>query len=293
MPEFAFLIPVFNDTEGLRITLQSIRENAPGFKVFVSDNGPCEANQHLINEYGCSIDILLNQNSSNLGRVGNWSYLLEMAESEKIDFVKFLFTGEEVLSEFQEKVQEMLNRNEAVACIVHDYEFNQNGKVSISRSGYNGYLNEKEVTIACLIDGGFLGSIVSNIYSVNHARGIRFDEKFIGKNDFDFALLLGNTSYATTDVLTRSNVANRKHFYKTQDYWIIAEHIFNWSYWLEAKKYLLTHKEYRLARQKILLAFITGNARYYSPWEWLLVIKTVIDPVLRNSIKHLLKRLFS
>jgi glycosyltransferase involved in cell wall biosynthesis len=293
MPKFAFLIPVFNDTKGLRVALQSIRENAPGFEVFVSDNGSCENNKKLIDEYAGSIKVHLNQNTSNLGRTGNWSCLLDIAESHKIEFVKFLFTGEEILPGFQEKIKEILSQNKTVACIVHDYEFNQGNKVSISRSGYNGYMSEKEVAKACLIEGGFLGSIISNIYSVNHSKGIRFDTKFIGKNDFDFELLLGNTSYATRDILTKSNISSRKHFYKTQDYWIVAEHIFNWSYWLEAKKHLLTNKEYILARKNILLTFIAGNASYYSPWEWIIVIKTIINPVLKNSIKYLLKRLFS
>ena len=49
-----------------------------------------EGNKKLIDEYAGSIKVHLNQNTSNLGRTGNWSCLLDIAESHKIEFVKFL-----------------------------------------------------------------------------------------------------------------------------------------------------------------------------------------------------------
>ena len=291
--KLVLLIPVYNDPTGLEITLKSIVMHGGSTPVIVSDNCSDLDLHSVIRKYDGVIDIVYIRTGSNLGRVGNWNYVLREAEKRNYRWVKFLFSGEELLDNFKKEVSDLLAEAAGASCIVHDYEFNQNDNISISRSGYNGFLSKEHVVKACLIDGGFMGSIVSNFYNTNYTTGKSFALEFHGKNDFDFMVALGNSAFASTRILTRSNIAMRQNFYKSQDYWLTVEYVYNWSYWLEKRKDLLSPKDYQSARNNITRTAIIELGKYCSPTQWVSFILratlTNITTYSRKLMKGLLR----
>ena len=287
--DFVFLIPVYNDAQGLKITLQSLAKHAPKYDIIISDNCSSINYEQILSEYDKLLCIKYIRTTRNLGRVGNWNFVLREAEKYHYVWVKFLFSGEEVLPNFEMSLARLLSDATGAACIVHDYEFNQNGNISISKSGYNGFMDIAEVSKACLIDGGFLGSIVSNIYSTTHTRGKNFSDYFHGKNDFDFSVVLGHSALASDEVITRSNIALRRNFHASNDYWLYLEYGYNWSHWLEKKRDLLSETEYRQARYNVISSTLALCVEHYSLLEWCKVLTMVAWRTLSKSAYNNLK----
>lgn len=258
-------IPVYNGQLGILKTVESCLLQTDPCKIIIVDNCSTDLTEKIIKDHyhkNQYVDYYRNEN--NLGRTGNWNRVLDIFEGYPHEYIKFLFCGDELKPSCIEEVNNVIKMYPKIGAIVFDYEFNNYEKISISKNNLDGYLSVEKVAKLNMIDGGFLGSIVSNVYGKIAIGTNRFSSLFIGKNDFDFSVLYNKDAYYIPKVLSRTNIDHRKTFKLSIDYWIQCEYIFNRSFWLEKYKNQFSESDYSLAKKRIFLDFIKANHEYFS-----------------------------
>ncbi len=224
------------------------------------------------------------KNSQNLGRVGNWNKLLEISSSQPEKFIKFVFDGEELFPNCIEECSKVTEEFPNLAALVFDYEFiNINGKVKVSPAVKDtvGFLKIEKVRSLNHVEGGFLGSIVANVYSKEAIGDIRFNETYVSKTDFDFEVLNNNFAYYLNRTLAKTYVKRRNTYFKTLDFWFESENVFLQSKWLEKQKEFLSNQEYLRARENIFLTFFERNRNNFS----LLIQLKLLFRILVNTMQ--------
>jgi glycosyltransferase involved in cell wall biosynthesis len=288
MSKILIAIPAFNAIENIDITLASCLSQTKSSKIIISDNSSTDGTyEHVVSKYHQYPNISIVKTPRNLGRTGNWNFLLEEFFRHKETFIKFLFTGEELMNNCIEECEKVIDQHPDVAAIAFEYFFRMGNSETISSEKLSGRLSPREVDRLNLVEGGFLGSIVSHVYSKEAIGKHRFNNNFVGKTDFDFAVLTGHPAYYIKMPLAISNVASRRTFYSALDYWFEAESAFNRSYWLEKEKSRLTKSEYNTARFKILADFVERNGSYYTFYEFISLLRIVYRILWQKCLKKI------
>lgn len=212
-PEIMVLIPRRNDFESTMISIESCIAQTVPTQVLVLDNeSEDDSLDELKKRYKTFENIEFRVNPRNYGRVGNWNAALEVADSYSARWIRFLFSGEELLPDCQAECQKAIGEYPGIGALVHEYIFNRHGRESVSGHDLKGYLDAEQVRYLNYIKGGFMGSIVANVYSMEAVGEIRFNENLVGKTEFDFSILSGRAAYYLPKVLSRSNIERRGTF---------------------------------------------------------------------------------
>jgi glycosyltransferase involved in cell wall biosynthesis len=286
-------IPTYNSVSSIDLTLKSCLEQTTIANIVISDNCSTDGTfEHLVKKYGHHSNIQIVQTSENVGRIGNWNHLLDEFQKYDETFIKFLFAGEELFPDCIKACEEVLEANRNVAAIAFEYLLNTGDSERISSEGLSGHLSSRTVDRLNLIHGGFLGSIVSNVYSKDAIGNLRFNPIFVGKTDFDFSVLMGRSAHYISRPLARSNIQHRKTFNSAWDYWFESESAFNRSYWLEKQRKSLTSREYECAKFQIFSDFVERNGSHYSFFEFVAIHRIVIR-IMKKKIFEKFKSKFS
>jgi len=249
-PKMAIAIPTRNALIETCISIESCLNQTVPVPIIVVDNYSTDGSfEKLFDLYAQNHAITFFRNSANLGRVGNWNRCLEIAQELGYTHVKFLFSGDEILPNCIEEHCSAVLANPTVAAGASHYEFVWNGKTSISNENLGGFISADEVRLLNIINGGFLGSIVSNVYSIEAIGSARFSKEFVGKTDFDFSVLDGADAYYIPKVLARSNISSRNTFQSALSYQYELEAAYNRATWIERSKSELTAEDYEQARE--------------------------------------------
>jgi glycosyltransferase involved in cell wall biosynthesis len=277
-------IPVYNAREEIDLTLESCLSQNQVARILVSDNSSTDGTfEYLLSRYGKNPIIRIIQTPSNLGRTGNWNFLLDQFTDYEESYIKFLFSGEELLANCIESCEEVIAQNADVAAIAFEYFLNTGDSERINSENLKGRIPAEEVDRLNLVFGGFLGSIVSNVYSKEAIGTKRFNDNFVGKTDFDFSILMGRPAFYINKPLARSNIEHRRTFNLAWDYWAESEGAFNRSYWIEKERERLSAQEYKLARFNVFADFVSRNGSHYSFMEVLEIFNIVLK-ILRTKI---------
>ena len=245
----------------------------------------------MLSKYSHYPNVSIIRSSTNIGRTGNWNLLLDEFLKYEETYIKFLFTGEELFKNCIECCEEVIDRNQDFAAIAFQYILNVGNSERINSENLSGTVTAQEVDRLNLIQGGFLGSIISNVYSKAAIGEKRFNTNYVGKTDFDFSVLSGRSAYYIDQPLARSNISHRQTFNSAWDYWIESEDAFNRSYWLEREKARLTQFEYKNARFKILADFVERNGSHYTFHEYVSILRIVLK-ILRVKFSEKVKTFY-
>jgi len=284
-------IPTVNALEATQVSIDSCLAQTRSTQCVVVDNASSDQSfQRLIDIYGDLDRVTLVRNSHDLGRVGNWNRCLDIAESNGHTFVRFLFSGDELLPKCIERCEEVLEEYPGVAALAHDYLFADHDRLRVSAMPLSGYLNPREVRALNLVQGGFLGSIVANVYSMSAVGKMRFNELFVGKVDFDFAVLDGQSGFYLPEVLARANIKSRRTFRKSLSLAIECEVSFNRSQWLERSVSSLSRDQYQMGRSQIYLDFVRRGARYQEVSVLLSAVWCITSSIFLRKPSAVLKK---
>jgi glycosyltransferase involved in cell wall biosynthesis len=285
-------IPAYNALESIDLTLTSCLNQSTPARILISDNSSTDGTyEHLLSNYSQYPNVSIIQTSSNIGRTGNWNFLLDEFLKYDETFIKFLFTGEELFKNCIECCDAVINLNDDIAAVAFQYVLNIGGSERVNSENLSGRINPEQVDRLNLIQGGFLGSVISNVYSKAAIGNNRFNPNYVGKTDFDFSVLSGRSAYYIDQPLAKSNISYRQTFHSAWDYWIESEGAFNRSYWLEREKSKLTHLEYKSARYKILADFVERNGSHYTFYEYSSILRIVLK-ILRLKFFEKIKTIF-
>lgn len=260
------MIPAYNCEKFISRTLDSCLAQTVQTEVWVVDNCSTDKTRDIVQTYHKKFPLIkLLVNKTNLGRVGNWNRCLELFEKSDFEFIKFVFSGDEILAQCIEKVEEAYKIDKNIGAVVFPYLFvRENGKVSrdTNRRG-NRLFSVKEIIDINLREGGLLGAIIADTYNKKFIRGMRFNELFMGKSDFDFAVLAKSKAYYIDQVLARYNVDAHRTLKASQDYFFQTEITYNRAYWLEKLKGNYSESEYKNIKEIVMHESIIGSANYF------------------------------
>ena len=204
------MIPVFNGEKFIRRTIDSCLNQTLQTEVWVVDNCSTDATQKIVKEYEEKSNFVkLIVNDKNYGRVGNWNRCLDLFMESKYEYIKYVFSGDEIFPECIKEGEKAFEIDQQIGAVAFPYEFvNMDGNSSISR--HDKYVNKlftsKEITFINLAEGMLLGAIICNIYSKHAIRKFRFDENAVSKAKFDIEVLEDKKAYYMDQTLARFNL---------------------------------------------------------------------------------------
>mgnify|MGYP001057669228 CR=1 FL=1 len=277
------MVPVYNADKFITKTLDSCLNQTLKTEIWVVDNCSTDNTQTIVKTYQKkNTRIKLFINDKNYGRVGNWNKCLDLFMKSKFQYIKYVFSGDEIFPECIEESEKVFNIDNEIGAIAFPYEFvNINGHKSISK--HTKYLNKlfsaKEITYINLAEGMLLGAIICNVYAKKAIKDFRFDENLISKAKFDIQVLEKFKAYYLDKTLARFNLNAHNTFDDANSLFVHME----FSY-IEAKEHnrisktnLFTKAENNKIEQRIIENSIKHQSKFME------------DITINNSIETLLK----
>lgn len=260
------VVPVYNGEGFIERTLDSAVAQTVKTAILVVDNRSIDKTQAIVRKYAQKYpQIKLVVNSKNYGRTGNWNRCLDLFEKSPYQYIKYLFAGDEIFPGFVQETEKVFTRHSDVGAIATPYIFRDlEGREhrDTSRHG-NRKFSLKETAWINLYEGGILGAIICDSYNKKFIQGYRFNELYVGKSDFDFAVLSRGKAYFLDKELSRFHLDAHRTFHKSLHYSLEMESAYNRSFWLEKQKNLFSDAEYEQIKEKILIDSAVNNVPYF------------------------------
>ena len=286
--EIVSLIPCYDNVDSIERTIASCLMQTPNPTVFVIDNGSSDGTRELLVErYSNDERISLYFNDSNLGRVGNWNRAIELAFEKGFSFIHFVFPGEELAINCHKEVLNAIEEFPFVAAVAFQYKFVGSNFEFINDEKLEGLIPPQKVLELNVLNGGFLGTIVSNVYSMAAVGKRRFDTNHVGKSEFDFSILDGYHAYYIPKVLATTNAKFRKTLDSSMSYWFEMESAGIRSRWLEKKRDYFTTSQYNFAKEQIMISLIERSARNYDSTSYFRIGWLALNIAARKRISEI------
>jgi glycosyltransferase involved in cell wall biosynthesis len=209
-------IPVYNGEKYISRTLESCLNQNLMCQILVVDNCSTDDTSTIVKGFAKNKNnILYHRNETNLGRVGNWNKCLQLFKSSDSSYIRFVFAGDEVLPDATQAVEAIFERFPDISTVAHPYEFiTLAGHKIISGHPqlYDKLLTREEIFEYNFTRGGVLGAIICNVYSKKAIGDIVFDEKMMGKTEFDLNVMFDSETYYSGQTLSRFNLENHRTF---------------------------------------------------------------------------------
>ena len=143
-------IPTYNAEEFIRRTLNSCLNQTMSTEIWVVDNCSTDNTKLIVHEYEKKSNLVkLISNEKNFGRVGNWNRCLDLFMESEYQYIKFVFSGDEILPTCIEECEKAFAIDTNIGAIAFPYAFKDlNGSSSISRHQEcpNKLFTSKEIT---------------------------------------------------------------------------------------------------------------------------------------------------
>lgn len=288
------MIPVYNAEEFMRRTIDSCLNQTLATEVWVVDNCSTDGTQNIVREYEKENNLVkLIVNDKNYGRVGNWNKCLDLFMESDYEYIKYVFSGDEILPLCIEECEKAFRIDDEIGAIAFPYEFvKEDGSSSISRhSNYSNKLfTSKEITYINLAEGMLLGAIICNIYAKKAIGNFRFDENSISKAKFDIEVLEYSKAYYLDKVLAKFNLDAHRTFNKADSSFGYMEFSF-----IEIKEYDRISKtdKFKLSEnneieQKIIKNCINRQLRFMTISSSIEILYKVFAFALKKTIKRII-----
>lgn len=205
------LIPTFNAEQFLERTLISALNQTKKVDIVVVDNCSTDNTIKIAQKY----DVEIVQNSSNLGRIGNWNRCIEIAQEKKAPFFKLLFAGD-ILKENAFHEYENIFENQNIGVITSKYEIvEKDGTKSINQTiKEEKSFTSKEALELNLQKRNWYASPSIQAFRTESIKNIRFDNKLPWAADWKFCIDLSKQTdvYYINQVLAEFHKDSRRYF---------------------------------------------------------------------------------
>jgi len=289
------VIPAYNCEEAVSLSLESSVNQTICTDIVVVDNYSTDGTRDVVKKYAAKhSNVKLIVNEMNLGRVGNLNRCLDVFKKNRHEYIKFLFTGDEMKPDCIQECEKIFTQYADLGAVFWPYEFKHEGNISISRD-YNEsrYLPPNEINELNIAEGGRLGAIVCNAYSKKAivASGAYFNDVFIGKSDFDYRVLQNHGVYYLNKVLSTFNVEHHRTFqYALDNYRINIEASFNGACALERIRNTLPFEKYKSLKSRVIINIFRRNINFLKPKDFIALLRLVGMTTMRYLTKPVRKR---
>lgn len=260
-------IPVYNAEHFIAKTVETCIAQTKASKVWVIDNQSTDGTLKAVKRVaGSNKAVEVFKNEKNLGRTGNWNKCLDLLMKSRFDYIKYVFSGDELFPECVEEVEKVTRKYKGLGAVAYPTEWvSKNGKRAVSRhaSYANRLFSAKEMTVINLEHGGMLGAIIGNTYAKKYIGELRFSEHFTIKTDFDARLLARSKAYYLDKVLARLNLDARMTHEKHLSSWCDLEFTYSEMMLLEELKKMFTEDEYKRIKKSIVLNGLEKQYRHF------------------------------
>lgn len=266
MSKTLIAIPLYNAAKFIGRSLDSGVAQIVPTDVIVVDNQSTDGGFEIAQEYSAKYPfITVKRNERNLGRVGNWNRCLDLFDESESEYIKFLFTGDELFPECIEKVEEVFHNNENLSVVVWPYEFrNLEGKIGVSRIfDKSRMFTPEELVEEGFFPSNFTGAIVCNTYAKKAIKGSRFNEAFLGAHTFSNEVIVRGNAYYLDQILSRFNLDGHGSFGKQFDYLYGLETSYTKAVGLEKNKSWIDEKKYSALRYEIVLESFLQQVEHF------------------------------
>jgi glycosyltransferase involved in cell wall biosynthesis len=212
-------IPSYNTENEISLTIDSCLKQSKECDILIVDNCSKDKTHDISNEYEKKYkNIKVVKNPINLGRVENWNICLKYFYSSEHNYLKFLFTGDELNQNCIEETEKVFLTNKNISVIVWPYYFVHNDKYkSISKLPLvEGKYTCKDLIKKKIYPSRFSGAIVCNTFHKDYLNNNLFDEHFHGMASFTNKLLLNGDLYYLDKILSTFNKKFRNNFYQEE-----------------------------------------------------------------------------
>lgn len=286
------MIPVYNAEEFIERTLDSCLNQTLQTEVWVVDNCSADKTQAIVKRYedeDARVKLIIN--NKNYGRVGNWNRCLDIFMDSEYEYIKYVFSGDEIMPQCIELCENAFNIDNDIGAIAFPYEYiDLNGKVSISRheKHSNTLFDSKEITRINLSEGMLLGAIICNVYAKKAINRYRFDENSISKAKFDIQVLENSKAYYLDEILAKFNLDAHRTFNAANSSYGYLEFSF-----IEIKEHnrisktdKFTKRENEDMEQKIILNCIKHQLRFMKYKTLFAALYNILKAIPKNIIKR-------
>ena len=293
-------IPLFNAEKFVERTLNSCLNQTLPSEIWVVDNCSTDRTKDIVKDYAKDNSLVkLIINDKNHGRVGNWNKCLDLFMESEYQYIKYVFSGDEILPRCIEESERAFAIDGEIGAVGFPYVFkNTDGSSSISRHDEcpNKLFTAKEITYKNLAEGGLLGAIICNVYAKKAIRNLRFDETNLGKLKFDTELLEKSKAYYLDKVLANFNLDSHNTFYTMSNFHTYMEfsEVLAKEFLRISKTEMFNDKEKEEIEQKIIINSVNSQLNFMSFRTCLGIITDIITKSVRETlrnIKKLLKRI--
>lgn len=292
------IIPVYNGEKYIGRSLDSCLNQTQPTAVWVIDNQSTDRTRDIVFAYTKKDPrITLIVNEKNLGRIGNWNRCLEHFEKSEYAYIKFLFAGDELLPECIKRSEEMLAQDPELGAIAFAYEFvYRDGKTAISGHPEHDkrLFTPKEITEVNIGKGGLLGAIVCNVYAKKYTTGLRFNENFVSKLEFDMEVLAKSKAYYSFEVLARFNLDSHNTFDSANSSWVHLEFSFIEGRQLHRLQEMFTSEEAARLKERVIINSVERQYQFFGIrflWQLLLSVKKQLCWQLWYDAKQHVKKI--
>ena len=251
------MIPAYNAEEFISRSIDSCLHQTMPTEIWVVDNCSTDKTQQIVKTYEKKDNrVKLIINDKNYGRVGNWNRCLEIFEQSEFEYLKFLFTGDELLPECIEEVEKIFLQEDNISLVVWPYIFKEkNGKQRIVKKFTNNIKLNKFDLVKLKkfpFGNGVPGAIVCHTFAKKAIYGLRFNEEHLGLIAFSNKLINNGDFYHIDQPLSIFNLDGHNSFTKQFNYLNDLEIAFNRATGLENEKDWIDKEDYESIKFDIL-----------------------------------------
>ena len=291
MTKTLIAIPVYNAEDCITRTLNSCINQTIKTEIFVVDNCSTDGTQKIVKSFVDKYEnVKLFINERNVGRVGNWNRCLDLFEKSIFCYMRFVFSGDEILSHCTERVEKIFEDNAGLSAVIADYLNKGSGRTDIigKKLPESGRYS-KEV----LVEKGYSpGNITSGpccTYAKESVSGNRYDELFFGCITFNDKVIPMGDVYYLKEVLSVLNIDGRKSQHKMQHHLYWFERPFARLMGLEGNKEWLRDNMYKKLKEDIMFESLQVQLRFFS----VLSLQKLMRVIACEFWKRCMKKVYS
>lgn len=203
-------IPTFNAEQFLERTFVSAINQTKKVDIVVVDNCSTDNTIKIAQKY--NVEIV--QNSSNLGRIGNWNRCIEIAQERNATYFKLLFAGD-ILKENAFSEYEKVFENKSIGLITSKYEIVEKDSTKSINQTINKEISftSQEALELNLSKRNWYASPSIQAFRMEAIQNIRFDENLPWAADWKFCIDLSKQTdvYYIDKVLAEFHKDSRRY----------------------------------------------------------------------------------
>lgn len=285
------VIPVFNADQYIKVSIESCLYQSSSTEVWVIDNCSTDQTQKIVKSYEDKYNnVKLIINDKNYGRIGNFNICLDIFMNGKYDYLKILFSGDELAKDSIRIVEDIFTKHPGLSMVNGLYVFNDglNKRVVGKKTEKSCRVSKNELIKEGLYPSSATGTLNSVTYSKKGIGDYRLNSLFLGIAMFHNNILLNNGDiYYTNNVVGIFNLDAHNSFELQFNYLYRYEYAFSKLSGLNAAKDLFLQSEFEKVELNTATQLLVECIRI---GKWKLVVNVLLE--ISSEIKKKVKSKF-